>query len=72
LNEIAEKAEKLSYPRSDNISALAMRFISAEGEQLISDEARENQVTQGGHDSLEDAIAQIEEVIREYESEIKP
>ena len=71
LNEIAEKAEKLSYPRSDNISALAMRFISAEGDPAINDEAREQQASRSGDGSLEDAIAQIEEVIREYEGEIE-
>jgi len=71
LNDIAEKAEKMSYPRSDNISALAMRFISAEGEQTIDGAKNERPVSEGRHDNLEDAIAQIEEVIREYEQEIE-
>lgn len=71
LNEIAEKAERLSYPRSDNISVLALRYISAEGEQEIDEEKQERQRSGGGHESLEEAIAQIEEVIREYEEEIE-
>jgi len=70
LNTIAEKAEQLSYPKSDNISALALRFFSAEGEQPLAAEEHEPQHSRAGHDSLEDAIAQIEEVIREYEQEI--
>lgn len=70
LNEIAEKAERLSYPRSDNISVLGLRFISAEGEQQLSEQKQERQRNSGKHESLEDAIAQIEEVIREYEEEI--
>ncbi len=69
LNAIAEKAEKLSYPQSDNISALALRFISDEGEQSLDNTNQES--TDGNkEDPLEDAIAQIEEVIREYEKEI--
>lgn len=70
LNELAEKAEKLSYPRSDNISVLAMRFLSAEGDQGIGEVKRESQHRDRRHDSLAEAIAQIEEVIREYEAEI--
>jgi len=71
LNGIAEKAERLSYPRSDNISVLALRFLSAEGEQHISEAKQERQRSTGKHENLEDAIAQIEEVIREYEEEIE-
>ncbi len=71
LNELAERAEQISYPHSDNISALAMRFLSGEGEQPIhGDDKRITQIA-GRHDSLEDAIAQIEKVIREYEDEIE-
>lgn len=71
LNAIAEKAEKLSYPRSDNISGLGLRFISAEGVQLHDEELRERRSERGQEDPLEDAIAQIEAVIREYEEEFE-
>ncbi len=71
LNELAERAERASYPQSDNISALALRFISSEGEQPLHNDNQRIQRVTGRKDSLEDAIAQIEEVIREYEGEIK-
>lgn len=71
LNEMAEKAESLSYPRSDNISGLALRFISNEADE----KARQGEEAGGapgeGEDELESAIAKIEEVIREYEKEIE-
>ncbi len=69
LNELAERAERASYPQSDNISALALRFIACEGEQPIPRENERSRREIGHKDSLEDAIAQIEEVIREYEGE---
>jgi PPM family protein phosphatase len=71
LNELAERAERASYPQSDNISALALRFISSEGEQPLHTDSQRIQRVDGRKDSLEDAIAQIEEVIREYEGEIE-
>jgi len=71
LNELAERAERASYPRSDNISALALRFISSEGEQPLRSEEEQMRRITSRQGSLEDAIAQIEEVIREYEGEIE-
>lgn len=71
LNELAERAERDSYPQSDNISALALRFISSEGEQPLHTDSQRIQRVTGRKDSLEDAIAQIEEVIKEYEGEIE-
>lgn len=70
LNVIAEKAEQLSYPKSDNISAVALRFVSAEGEQKSTETGCGQENGDDRVDSLEGAIAQIEEVIREYEKEI--
>lgn len=71
LNEMAEKAERLSYPRSDNISGLALRFISNEASEHAH-QGEESHSAQGeGEDELESAIAKIEEVIREYEKEIE-
>lgn len=71
LNEMGEKAERLSYPHSDNISGLALRYLSGEstepeqqGEQSQTGAAKQE-------NELESAIAQIEEMIREYEKEIK-
>jgi hypothetical protein len=70
LNELAEKAERLSYPRSDNISGLALRFISNEASDWLQqgDEAGSSPGEEG--DELKSAIEKIEQVIREYEKEI--
>ncbi|MFO7593496.1 MAG: protein phosphatase 2C domain-containing protein [Pseudomonadota bacterium] len=70
LNAIAEQAEKLSYPKSDNISAVALRFISTEGGRKTAEATHEHGDLSEKVDSLEGAIAQMEEVIREYEKEI--
>ncbi len=71
LNEIAEKAERLSYPRSDNISALALRFISNESSKPLPQDEATLAALDEDEDELVSAIAKIEEVIREYEKEIK-
>lgn len=69
LYAMAEKAEKISYPQSDNVSALALRVCTnrAAGEdpdaELVSRRGLEG-------DQLRSAIAQIEQVMREYQNEI--
>ncbi len=69
LNEMAEKAERLSYPHCDNISGLALRFISNESNQPRQQGEADPESEEG--DELESAIAKIEAVIKEYEKEIK-
>ncbi len=71
LNQMAEKAERLSYPRCDNISGLALRYISNETDKAQQEEAASEGNSDDAADELESAIAKIEEVIREYEQEIK-
>lgn len=71
LNNMAEKAEHLSYPRCDNISGLALRFISNEpSKQMQQAEVTQAGSGKGEEDELESAIAKIEAMIREYEKEI--
>jgi len=71
LDLMAEQAERNSYPRSDNISVLALRFISNDARATAVPEAtsasRKN--TPDG-DPVQTAIAHIEEVLKEYEQEI--
>jgi serine/threonine protein phosphatase PrpC len=70
LNEMAERSERLSYPHSDNISGLSLRFISKETPaQTKSDAVAAGENNEA--DELESAIAEIEAVIKEYEKEIK-
>lgn len=70
INDMAEQAERLSYPHSDNISALALKMLSTRTVRTKDDSA---QVTQGpaGDDPLQSAIAEIEAVIKQYEGELK-
>lgn len=67
LDKLAERAERLSYPRSDNISALAMRLLPG---RLQGKHDRSEQAGQTGDARLHSAIAQIEQVFHEYEQEI--
>ncbi len=69
LNAMGEKAERISYPRSDNISGLALRYISNEMPEKPQD-IESITVQDGEVDELESAIAKIEAVLREYEKEI--
>jgi serine/threonine protein phosphatase PrpC len=71
LNEMAERSEHLSYPRSDNISGLGLRFISNEAPLQVH-AGKEADSARGQADELESAIAKIEAVIKEYEKEIEP
>lgn len=71
LNHMAEQSERLSYPRSDNISGLALRFISNEESEPQQQSEEKNSAANRAGDELESAIAQIEEVIKEYEKEIE-
>jgi serine/threonine protein phosphatase PrpC len=72
LYKMAETAEHSSYPHSDNISALALRFIAAgKAGSLTQNERGSQQRPSRGGDSLETAIAQIEQVLKEYEKEFK-
>ncbi|HEY0721123.1 MAG TPA: protein phosphatase 2C domain-containing protein [Gammaproteobacteria bacterium] len=71
LDRMAERAERNSYPRSDNISVLALRFVS--NAAPASDTAAAAQLPKtalASDDPIQSAIAQIEEVLREYAQEI--
>jgi len=74
INAMAEEAEQLSYPHSDNISCLALRLLSTAGSAIDDADQKQKQkqnikVSSSG-DPLESAIADIEAVIREYEREL--
>ncbi len=70
LDALTERAEQTRYPRSDNISALALRvraLTPAADETGPATDARPDL-----EDRLSHAIEQIERTIREYEDEMKP
>ncbi len=71
VNTIAEQAEQLSYPRSDNISALGLRMVDVSDDGRHHNHESVEAAPQKPVDPLQSAIADIEEVIRRYEDEIK-
>jgi len=69
LDWMAEEAERLSYPQSDNISAVALRYRGAESAETDSGSKKKRDA--GDKEPVRDAIEEIEEVIRKYEDEMK-
>lgn len=74
LNNLAERAENASYPKSDNATAVALRIISLQ--QLPPSALRrktdmKRRPTKTGGNPLDSAIDEIQRVIREYDYEMK-
>jgi serine/threonine protein phosphatase PrpC len=69
INAMAEQAEHLSYPYSDNISVLALRLLSTAGGRKEAQAQPQSIESPRPDDSLQSAIADIEAVIKEYEGE---
>ena len=71
LDLMAEQAERNSYPRSDNISVLSLRFISNDEPANALPAAKSSSRKKPSKDDpVQSAIAQIEEILKEYEQEI--
>lgn len=68
LNQLAERAEQVSYPASDNITALAFQLMSVRlsGKTV---EAEKND-PQKAADPLDNAIGEIERAIKQYGEEM--
>ncbi len=71
INGMAQEAEQLSYPNSDNISVLALRLLSTSGGSKVTTEEKRGSNTRDSDDPLQSAIAEIEAVIKQYEGEIE-
>ncbi|VAW77200.1 hypothetical protein MNBD_GAMMA15-217 [hydrothermal vent metagenome] len=78
LNRIADEAETASYPNSDNVSAVALRWLAADPSISAKDENSTTSETatpadQPGkdRDQLEEAIDEIHRAMLEYASEMK-
>jgi serine/threonine protein phosphatase PrpC len=74
LNELAEEAEKASYPRSDNISLVGLRWLSAAADSADADAAQKRPHAAGAakeKDPLQQAIDDIHRAILDYASEMK-
>lgn len=69
---MAEQAESASYPRSDNISILAMRWISNERPHKVRlQEQEEEPVVEKQDDGVDQAIDEINEAIKKVNTDIK-
>lgn len=76
VEQMAEKAERNNYPSSDNISVLALKLIGAAGSrsEAIKQAGERKHKRQGDvqqTDVIQDAIEQLETVMKEYEDEFK-
>ncbi len=71
INGMAQEAEQLSYPYSDNVSVLALRLLSTAGKSKEKVEQQTSRQRYSSDDPLENAIADIEAVIKQYEGEIE-
>jgi serine/threonine protein phosphatase PrpC len=70
INGMAQEAEQLSYPNSDNISVIALRLLSSSGGSKVTTEEKGRSNSHESGDPLQSAIAEIEAVIKKYEGEI--
>ncbi len=74
LNRLADEAETGSYPNSDNISAVALRWLSGStstaSDQNASSPAAATEPAKN-KDELEEAIDEIHRAMLEYASEMK-
>lgn len=77
LENMAQRAEQLSYPRSDNISVVAIRLISLQEQAVSRAAAKPKPVVSAARqrqlddEKLKSAIEQIEEALRTYGDELK-
>ncbi len=68
LKSLTEAAERASYPQSDNVSAVALRYA---GQQPVAPPGRERK-DGAGADPLQRAIADIQQALADYETELPP
>jgi serine/threonine protein phosphatase PrpC len=75
MDRMAEQAEQASYPSSDNISVIALRWRSAKkadkGGRPVRQRPREPRPPVEDKDKLQSAIDRIEQAIEEYRGEMK-
>jgi serine/threonine protein phosphatase PrpC len=77
INRITDEAEAESYPHSDNITLVGLRWLSAEANQKASagtprpKRSTTPEVTESEQDPLKQAIDDIHRAMLEYSSEMK-
>lgn len=75
VDAMTEHAERASYPHSDNISVIALRFLARDsarqGRKGSQRGRRRGEDGKNDEEKLRTAIRDIEQVLREYEKELK-
>lgn len=72
LDKLAQQAEEIKYPRSDNISAVALQIMSLQLIGRAINDGIDKQVARASHlDPVENAIDVIEQTMKLYEHEMK-
>lgn len=69
LEQLAEDAERASYPRSDNISAVVLRWLE---HKAVQPDVAPTLAQAAPRDALDAAIDEIQRAIDEYGSELEP
>lgn len=71
IDTLAEAAERASYPKSDNVSGVALRWeAGGNGAVRTSEHADDETDEADGHDPVDRAIAEIHQALAEYQDEM--
>lgn len=75
IEELATKAESNNYPSSDNISVVALKMLDVKGERTSGNLSGSGDGRKSGENSypqeVQEAIDDLQAVLREYEDELK-
>ena len=69
VDALAEVAEQASYPQSDNVSGVALRWEATERQEPCTDEPHERPASEPS-DPVDRAIAEIHQALADYENEM--
>jgi PPM family protein phosphatase len=71
IDALTEAAERASYPKSDNVSGVALRWeAGGDGDARTGDHATDETDESHEHDPVDRAIADIHQALAEYENEM--
>ncbi|MFA7388457.1 MAG: PP2C family serine/threonine-protein phosphatase, partial [Thiohalobacteraceae bacterium] len=70
VDALAEDAEQASYPQSDNVSGVALRWEATDNQACSADASDEHPVRTEPSDPVDRAIAEIHQALADYENEM--
>lgn len=72
IDTLAEAAERASYPKSDNVSGVVLRWeAGGNGDASTGDQAADDADESSDHDPVDRAIAEIHQALADYEDEMR-